>query len=546
MAALKDWFDSLTPLEQDFVLRQLCVPNPVPMLHLARDHSVTVAVVRDVRNQLHRGLHDAILHDRAALSSVTAVDEELLDPIDCEELIDRHDWLGAPVSDYYDLTVLHVLLGLRWHDARNGRWLFDGDIKSCISDTLDALDLDPFQIMSFEAARRCLSQVTATLPQHDLQLEHWLVRCGFEVQQTPGGRIVRTGAPDTDPAEACGETVGEGTHERLLYYVPSVQDLLSRLASHLHSEYEEAEQITLGELLADADDTEGELGLLARSIRDAVAVVPASWTLGTGTRRSAESSCTPESADAPGVTSTAIATAPAEPDPGRVRWLNSLREDVLDVLLEARVPLTTPEIAGRLERRIRYRTLRDLLAKDDEVIAVENDKWTPVLLPPEQSRPKQEKQTQLNTVAAVLAAEGRPLSTAELKERTEMVIQLPYLKQKLDADPRFQRAAKDQWALSEWGMPVYKPMKELVADLVDQHDGAVEADEVVRLLVRDFGVKESSLRQVMSTPPFSVRDGQVRRLADIRKEQVGGPGPDDHDYQDVPTVDDLIEDMGLI
>lgn len=109
------------------------------------------------------------------------------------------------------------------------------------------------------------------------------------------------------------------------------------------------------------------------------------------------------------------------------------------------------------------------------------------------------------------------------------------------------------WALTEWGMPVYKPIKELVSDLVDAHGGAVAADEVIRLLQRDFEIKESSLRQTMSSPPFATRGGTVRRLGeDFGENEVSIPASQPasseesgRSVDETPDVDDLMGKMGL-
>lgn len=178
-------------------------------------------------------------------------------------------------------------------------------------------------------------------------------------------------------------------------------------------------------------------------------------------------------------------------------------------------------------------------------MAVGQDSWTVALLPPEEAAHR----------PALTPAErcsGRPhprrppLSTAELKERASLGIQTAYLKQKLDADPRFQRSAKDLWALNDWGLPVYKPIKELVGDMIDRNGGSVSADDVIRQLLRDFGIKEASLRQVMSSPPFTARGGVVRRLAEVEAEQARTARIDTPAHNDAPTADDLIEGMGLI
>ncbi|MBD0676983.1 hypothetical protein [Streptomyces sp. CBMA156] len=548
VAALRDWFEGLGALEQDLVQRHLCARNPLTLTHLAHNHAIPVAIVRQTRNQLHLRLDETLLQDTAALGSVTAVDDELLVPTEWEELVARHAWLGASLSDRYDITTLNILLGLRWCDAQNGPWLFENDIRSCVAGTLKVLDLEPLQVMTLEAARRCLTAANTPVPLHEPQLQRWLTYCGLETWRTPQGWTVRASAPEANLVEDDGSR--SEIDDEALYYSPSLPKALSRLASLMHAEHEGAGPVTLGQILKTADNAEGELGLLSRSIRDAVAAVPGAWTLGTGRRYTAAVEHVHTATDPEGTDDAAESDdEPTDSNAERAEWLQSLQDDSRAVLLTTGVSLTAGEIVERLDRRVRLRTLRDVLTKDEQVISLGRDSWTLAPLPPDQPTSKPKTRSQLDAPAEVLAHEGFPLSTAELRERSGLRIQPTYLKQKLDTDPRFHRSAKDLWALSEWGLPVYKPMKELVSDLVDRHGGAIGADDVVRQLVRDFGVKEPSLRQVMSSPPFTVRKGLVRRLADIQEEQAGSPAPSGHSSSDrpgAPTVDDLIEDMGLI
>ncbi|MFE4019088.1 hypothetical protein ACFXPZ_16980 [Streptomyces sp. NPDC059101] len=154
----------------------------------------------------------------------------------------------------------------------------------------------------------------------------------------------------------------------------------------------------------------------------------------------------------------------------------------------------------------------------------------------------------LDAIESLLRQVDRPLALDELKSRNGISIGSNYLRQQINADPRFSRSQKDEWALAEWGLPVYKPIKELVLDMLDEHGGAVDADKVVHVLRRDFAIKETSLRQVMSSSPFTARGGVVRRLTD-----VGVPGPaapptrvsEEQPKDEIPGVDALMDKMGL-
>ncbi|MGW0477525.1 hypothetical protein [Streptomyces coeruleorubidus] len=164
----------------------------------------------------------------------------------------------------------------------------------------------------------------------------------------------------------------------------------------------------------------------------------------------------------------------------------------------------------------------------------------------------QREYDRLDKIESALREADQSLSIEELKARTGITLGHHYLKQQIEADPRFSRSQRSQWALAEWGMPVYKPIKELISDMVDIHGGSIAADEIVRVLCRDFDIKESSLRQAMSSPPFTARGGTVRRLGENSAvpEAAIPAAPASEPEQSVPEdeapdVDDLMGRMGL-
>ncbi|MFC8205481.1 hypothetical protein [[Kitasatospora] papulosa] len=583
VAALRAWFDSVSPLQQDLLLRHVCAQAPITLSRLALDHAVSRQDIRRARNHLTSALDDVFYHDAAAQSAVTAADKELDVPTEWQDLISRHPWLAVPVSDHHSITALQLLLGLRWHDALHSTWLFDDQIDDCVAATLEALQLEPQQVMTLTTARRCLSQSRAPAPTEEPQLQRWLAYCGLHCQSTQHGWTVCL-HPTYAVTFNDQSRVGAQIENETPHYSLSLSHAISRLSELLHAHHNDATERTVGEILAGADQAQGELGQLARAIRDAVAAAPGTWTLGTGTRRPALRPATPQhdTATATAMRSTLDSrtrlawlhrladdlhhlqttrqhtasphhsgTSPSDAPPAtdneaRALWLRTLQEDTYAVLLAVRTAMPTAEIAARLQRKVRLRTLRDVLGGDPQVMAVGQDSWTLALLPPEEAGAHPNANPQLNSAVVALTSADRPLSTAELKGRARLGIQSAYLKQKLDADPRFQRSTKDNWALTGWGLPVYKPMKELVGDMIDRNGGAISAEDVIRQLLRDFGIKEASLRQVMSSPPFTARGGVVRRLAEVEAEHARTTRIDNPAHDDAPTADDLIEGLGLI
>ncbi|MFI9718183.1 hypothetical protein ACIHFE_00780 [Streptomyces sp. NPDC052396] len=243
----------------------------------------------------------------------------------------------------------------------------------------------------------------------------------------------------------------------------------------------------------------------------------------------------------------------------RAAWLKQLIDEAHGILARSAAPLSSREILATLGREGQLRTLRQGLVSDRRFVSAGWDTWTIDVRGTGTSRRAcgdanlyggtRRDDDRLDAVEAVLRKADHSLTLDELKTRAGVSIGASYLKQQIDADPRFSRSQKDQWALTEWGLPMYKPIKELVSDMVDEHGGAVDADEVVRVLCRDFGVKESSLRQTMSSPPFTARGGVVRRLTDglatepsVTPTHASQPRSNDS----APDVDDLMNKMGLI
>ncbi|MEV0312276.1 hypothetical protein [Nonomuraea fuscirosea] len=155
----------------------------------------------------------------------------------------------------------------------------------------------------------------------------------------------------------------------------------------------------------------------------------------------------------------------------------------------------------------------------------------------------------LNRAFSALAVAGHPMEASTLAEKIDNVIGPAALKRKIESDARFRRSDVEMWGLTEWGMPEYKPIKELVADLMEKYGGTISSDVAVRVLTRDFSIKESSLRQVMSSPPFAVRNGTVHLLVDMAEKTGDGPTAMDFanssSHEGGPSADDLIRLMEL-
>ncbi|MFB7753998.1 hypothetical protein ACFC18_31050 [Streptomyces sp. NPDC056121] len=561
LTVCRTWFDQLSDAERDLVLRHVCASAPVTLEQLALDHNTLRQTMRRCRNRLLDSLNQAFNEDLAAMSAVSAVEKDLQVPTEWRILVTRHPWLAVAVSEHHPLAPLHMLFGLRWRDASHGAWLFDGDLDDCMAATLNALALGAREVMSQHTVQRRLRDAGIPAPEDGAQLHRWLTHCGLVYQPTQHGWTCLS-APET-----LTESVhpGEWAEVENVTLSPSqhISHALSRMAALFPETYEHPTTVTLGQILASVDQLPHELGQLARRVRDTALDPDGEWTFTPDTLQPLPSTETPSAVvtqphyahqrswwlhrlagDLRELSLTSHQPGTGDQDgESRQKWLQELRHDIRHVLRSAGTPLSAPEIAKRLGRYVQLRTLRKELQRDPQCQITGHDAWT---LEPESLLPTQSAHRYLDAAVGVLTRADRSMSTAELKEEAHLEIQTGYLKQKLDADPRFQRSAKDRWALAEWKLPVYKPIKELVSDLVDLHDGAADVDEVIRCLMRDFAIKESTLRQVMSSPPFTARGGTVRRLADSSADQHDAPAGEELDDDDVPTADDLIKGMGLI
>ncbi|WP_434092675.1 Lsr2 family DNA-binding protein [Streptomyces clavifer] len=125
----------------------------------------------------------------------------------------------------------------------------------------------------------------------------------------------------------------------------------------------------------------------------------------------------------------------------------------------------------------------------------------------------------------VLKEANHPLSFALLVSRMGGVVNERSLRVQLGPDPRFTRSDIDSWALAEWNLRPYTSVRELVEEEIDKAGGSVSSEQLVHDLMQTFSIRESTVRQVISSPPFTARGGSVRRLSDSvqGEDQYGAP-----------------------
>ncbi|MEV3997363.1 hypothetical protein AB0K62_17045 [Streptomyces halstedii] len=522
---------------------------------------------------------------------------DLRKPCLVSSLLDRHAWLGENIGDR--LTVLRLFTGMRWLDATTsasptGQWIFMDDLEECAADAVRALDLDVGEVMSLSTASALLDARQVPVPSDLDTLRRWLIQCGLDCE---GNQISLTRSKPK-PIETA--VVSGGLSEL-------VEQLSALLLVNMNGE----SNLTLGDLLGEAEEADGELGVVSRMLRDATFTAGEGWVVqnrSTDSERrrvvqgeggSAEQSAT--EGDSPSSAAEEVKNREAGSD-GSIPFAGALADadeagleaspgDLIAQLLEGCAEgMSTSLIEGVLDGVVPHGEVTEALFTDARFAITARGAWclqagsdttapSAAAIPAqglssrEDAAPAsiteavggvgsrgglQRERERLDKVEAALREADVPLTVEELKERTDVAIGIHYLRQQIEGDARFSRSQRNQWALAEWHLPVYKPIKELISDLVDAHGGQVEADKVVALLRRDFDIKESSLRAAMSIAPFTARGGVVRRIGEdlgseeaavraARTSETGAsaeqqPRPVD----EAPDVDDLMDHLGLI
>lgn len=137
-----------------------------------------------------------------------------------------------------------------------------------------------------------------------------------------------------------------------------------------------------------------------------------------------------------------------------------------------------------------------------------------------------------------------PLSLQRLAENMEGDVKTNSLRVQIAADDRFVRCDMDAWALADWGMRPYRSIKDLVSEEVDLAGGEIATAELVDKLTTQFSIKEITLRQVVSSPPFTSRNGTVRRIVDLDDQRPTGERGEGERHSN-PSAVDLVRDLGL-
>jgi hypothetical protein len=482
--AVQGWFISLDARQQDLITQHLCAPAPVPVDELAVRYRTMRSWMTRLLEELPQQLQNAALTSPNLDCALQLFESATQTPVTRPDLLDQHPWLAERLPGS-EVRVLELLLALHWSGSSDEDWLFSGSLAHARKLTRSALDLAPGEAVSLPTAARLLKDTGRPLK----ATEQWLQYCGLRLA---GGQQVEL-APERQP----------------------------RAAAAADGDFELAPPRPVA-LLDDADAA-------------AAAAEPSS----------------------------VLSSTRADSDPGLVPEPTPRLEEVLEQLrLYACAQRPGEQLSDLLRDSEELpEPLRTLVARTLAAVATSSG-WqlpdeAPVLdvtedladLPGnEPAAPGAAQRAPLTDRAvAVLEELGHPLDWPLLVDRMGPGVNVRSLKAQLSKDDRFVRSDVNSWALAQWGLRPYTSIKELIAQEVDRAGGSIPTDELVTILTREFTIAATSVRVSASSPPFTARDGLVRRLSDVRRgrgsEQslVSGGVPDD----DGPSSDDLINLMGL-
>jgi hypothetical protein len=601
MDAFDRWYKGLSSFNRDLVLQHFCAEAPVPLGVLASRHALLRETARQCRNFLVDEFNRSVERDSILRAWIEHAELDLRKPCLLNSFLERHPWLGENIGDR--LTVLRLFTGMRWLDATTsasqtaGQWIFMNDLEECGAATVRALDLDVDEVMSLSTASALLDARQVPVPSDLDILRQWLIHCGLDCE---GNQISLTRSNKPQPTESA---------------VPGgLPELVEQLSALLPVNKNGEGILTLGDLLGEAERADGELGVVSRMLRDTTFTAGEGWVVpdrstdslrrraerGEGISAEQDTTEGNNSSDA----TEEVKNTEAESD-GTIQLANTLADageegleaspgDLIAQLLEGCAEgMSTSLIEGALDGVVPQGEVTVALFTDARFAITASGAWclqdgsdttapSAAAIPAQGLSSREEKapastteavtgvgsrgglqreRERLDKVEAALREADTPLTVDELKERTGVTIGVQYLRQQIEGDARFSRSQRNQWALTEWHLPMYKPIKELISDMVDAHGGQVEADKVVALLRRDFDIKESSLRAAMSIAPFTARGGIVRRAGedlDTDSEEAAVPAARTAETDvsaeqqprtvddEAPDVDDLMDHLGLI
>ncbi|MFE1863270.1 Lsr2 family DNA-binding protein [Streptomyces anandii] len=524
--AVAQWFSELDSEEQSILLLHRCALKRQELSTLAMQHRLPLERLQELWDELPHRLDAAMVTSSALRAAVADFDHVTHAPTPMAQLPHRRPWLGEFLPDS-DVSFVSLLSYLRHAEVQED-WLCRPSVREQVQKTLSILSPEKNEVMALPVARRIFSQrgwVAA-------YIDAWFDFCGIPARS---GQLHFRGMPITPEFGDLSRRDSQPAPSNC----PPAENLDGASQPSMHDHDGDSESpSSAGGASAQADAVAirawarsngfaiGERGRISRVVQEAYAAALGDTSHAASPREAPPLSLTrddpsrsPESALAEEFTTLA---ALMNPDEQGVTFGSLLRFG---------------EELSPQAQNIVHRILNATLGKNGWVVDGEE------VAPASGSSPV--RKTLKQRAREVLQEADHPLSTGELTARMGDTVNERSLKVQLAADLRFTRSDIDSWALAKWQLRPYTSVRELVEEEVDKAGGSIKSDELVKVLTQAFSIKESTLRQVFSSPPFTARGGRVQRLTDLESGREQG----DTHRADEPTDNtagvQLARDLGL-
>ena len=113
-----------------------------------------------------------------------------------------------------------------------------------------------------------------------------------------------------------------------------------------------------------------------------------------------------------------------------------------------------------------------------------------------------------------LADIGRPATIEALLEYIQEDRAKTSAANALSIDPRTVRISRKEWALASWGLSEYSSIAMSIRHVLKSQEHPTSIEDVVTSLMKDLGLKESSIRAYCQAPMFIIENGAIRLRRD--------------------------------
>ncbi|MEU9194992.1 Lsr2 family DNA-binding protein [Streptomyces hundungensis] len=473
--------------------------------------------------------------------AVSAFDESIRCPVRKGTLLTRYAWLRSDISGD-GFTILSLLAGMREGWQSEDGWFSQKTLSWFKQETRNILDLEQEEVMSLDTADRLLRASQIYLDAEDL--EAWLDYCNI-LDEISG---LVSWAEERKATHQVGETQGS-------VLLPESASGDSRATDDLPPEPQEP--AVRSDSPPSNLDEESQGARLLQSASGMNSLIR-SWARSQGYEIG-------ERGRIPSPIRAAFEAASRSPEgiavPASITFDLPPRHRV-EVIQEESVVGILSALSKLAQESFPEEMLGSLLGRssdlDDRFVAL-IDKllrakvdpasvggWVSQVEAPEEPYPdKTSGYVSLRDRAFVTLREMQcPLSIQQLADCMDGKVNINSLRVQIASDRRFVRSDIDAWSLADWGLRPYRSIKDLISEELDLAGGEIPTEELVALLTTQFSIKEITLRQMASRPPFTSRNGTVRRLADL-EGQNSVTVKDDAEQPSESFAVDLMRDMGL-